>query len=606
MEEKNIIIPAHGNESQSLPVDWIKKQPEKVQEILAKLSVPEQVLTMMPMKSEDQYALLMLSSNSREVIQALPEEQVYQLIKDVGEKTALPVISCASPGQIQFIFDIEWWQGDKFQPQKALDWFLLLDQCEESKIVDWFLSEEFEQKVMVLQSLITVYKDDEMTDSYLGVDDLPHIDLDGIYDIFIKIPDAENPLRKAFKLLAAEDKNVFYALLEAVIWYPITQTVEDAYRWRLTRVGEKGIPDFEEAFEVYSRLNPESLTLPVPTSKDFNDEESQHPVAPYFPIFDADPSSFLGQCLALLDDQQRFNNICWELVYLANKIMVADRVDPSNLETRHEVMRKGLGYINIGLEFGSGEDTAKGAKLLGSTWMQTLFQVGYGKIMQMREQAHQVIKENGEWLKNILNPSQLDHLTALVYRFPKIGVVQEDNESEHDKPILSWRDIKSSKDIEILENFILRIQFNIRFVRKILNFTEKKLDDLIQNVDFPEVKGEIDMIHLLTNALARHSLFKEISCEPLPAEAANAFLETIFIANIYQEESRVCNDTIIENFKNSLLKGNMAWTDQDKTFLNQMIEEMKINIETQLGRLNSKGTIDWQFTKGLLIKLRRH
>jgi hypothetical protein len=606
MEDKNIIVRGQGTEPQSLPVDLIKNQPEKVQEILGQLSVSDQVLTIMPMKSEDQYALLMLSPNSREVIQAMPEEQVYQLIKDIGEKTSLPVIACASPDQVQFFFDIEWWQGDKFQPQKALDWFLLLDQCEEPKIVDWFLTEEFEQKVMVLQSLITVYKDDEMTDSYLGVDDLPHIDLDGVYDIFIKIPDAEIPLRKAFKLLAAEDKKVFYALLEAVIWYPVTQTVEDAYRWRLTRVGEKGIPDFEEAFEVYSRLNPESLNLPVPTDNDFTDEDSKHTVAPYFPMFDADPASFLGQCLTRLNDQQRLNNICWELVYLANKIIVADRADPSNRDTRHELMRKALAYINIGLEFGSGEDPAKGEKLLRSTWMQSLFQVGYGKIMQLREQAHQVIKENGDWLKNILNPSQLDHLTALVYRFPKIGVIQEGNENQHEKPILSWRDIKSAKDIETLENFLLRIKFNLRLVRKVLNFTEKKLDDLITNVDYPEVKGEIDMTHLLTTALARHSLFQEISCEPLTAEAANAFLEIIFIANIYQDEAKVCNDKLIESFQNILMKGNMAWIDQDKEFLKQMMHEVKINIESQLGGLNPKGSIDWQYTKGLLIKLQRH
>jgi hypothetical protein len=286
--------------------------------------------------------------------------------------------------------------------------------------------------------------------------------------------------------------------------------------------------------------------------------------------------------------------------------MVADRVDPSNLETRHEIMRKGLGYINIGLEFGSGEEPAKGEKLLRSTWMQSLFQVGYGKIMQLREQAHQVIKENGDWFKKILNPSELDHLTALVYRFPKIGVIQKDKEGDHDKPILSWREIKSAKDIETLEKFILRIKFNLRLVRKVFNFTEKKLDDLIANVDFPEVKGEIDMIHLLTTALARHALFKEISCEPLLDEAAKAFLEIIFIANIYQEESKVCNETIIENFQNSLMKSNMAWIDQDKEFLKQMMLEVKANIESQMGRLNPKGSIDWQFTKGLLIKMQRH
>ena len=601
-----ITVRTPGSEPLSFPVKWIKSEPEKVQEIMARLSVPDQVICIMPMRSEEQYNLLMLSPNAREVIRSLPAEQIYQLVKEVGEQNTLAILSNATPEQIQFIFDIEWWRGDKFQPQKALDWFLLLDQCEESKIVEWFLTEEFEQKVMILQSLITIFKDDEMTNSYLEVDDLIHFTLDGIYDIFIKIPEAEPALRKAFKILLAEDEKVFYALLEAVIWYPVTQTVENAYRWRLSRVGEKGIPEFEEAYEVYSRLNPDSLNLPVSSDKEFQDENSQYPVAPYFPMIDTDPSSFFGQCLAMLNDQQRFNNICWELVYLANKVMVADRADPSDLATRHEIMRKALGYINIGLELGTGEDLAKGEKLLRSAWMQSLFQVGYGNVMQLREQAHNLIKENGEWLETILNPIQLEHLTALVYRFPKIGVINENEEQQDEKSSLSWRDFKTIKDIQVLEKYILRIKFHVRFVRKILGLTEENFSALSMQDDHPGDKKEIDMICLLTTALARFSLFGEISCDPLAPDAACAFLEVIFIANIYQEETKICNEQIIQGFQGSLMQANMAWTDQDKEFLSQLIEETKSNLALQFGRLNPKGSIDWQYTRGLRIKFPSH
>ena len=85
-----------------------------------------------------------------------------------------------------------------------------------------------------------------MRDSYEGVEGLEHFSPDGVYDIFFKVKESE-VLRKLFLLLVEKDINFLHELLEAVIWYPLTITVEKAYRWRLTRTAERGIPDFEEA-----------------------------------------------------------------------------------------------------------------------------------------------------------------------------------------------------------------------------------------------------------------------------------------------------------------------------------------------------------------------
>lgn len=599
MDDKKIIALDSGSEALSFPVKWIKSNQGEVERILSKLSVSEQAQCAMQLRGEEQMNLLLLSPNGREVVQSMPPEQVYQLIKEVGGEEALPVLACATQEQIQFIFDVDWWMGDKFRPDKAVEWLKLLDDCEESKALEWILTEEFDQKVMVLQSLIKVFKDDEMTDSYEGVENLKHLTLDSVYDIFIKIPDAELPLEKIFKLLVATDKKIFDALMDAVIWYPVTQTVETAYRWRLTRVAELGIPEFEEACEVYSRLDPESLTLPVPSEDDFQDEESPYSLAPHFPLLDADPSTFLGQCLARMKDQQRINAICWELVYLANKVMVADRSDPSELETRNEIMRKVLGYINIGLELGAENDPSKGLKLLRSTWMQSLFQVGYGTIMQLRSQAWSLTHEKGKLLELLLNPGQREHLSALVYRFPKVGVIRESGGEE--RPSFYWRDFKSLHDVQTLESIIPKMKFYVRFARQSLDLTEEKLLRVQEQIDFPEDKDDVDMVHILTTIMARFLMFKEISFEPIKPVAAKTFLEIIFLPGIYAEESRVCKDDLIGAFHDKLLKTEMAWTEEDKALLNQLLLEVKTNLESQFGRLNLKEKIDWGYTRGLCL-----
>ncbi len=258
--------------------------------------------------------------------------------------------------------------------------------------------------MVLLQALVKVYKKDEMTDSYEGVEGLPHFTPDGVYDIFFKTKEY-TPVKKLFLLLQSEHPALFYSLLEAVIWYPVTQTVEKAYRWRLARTSERGIPSFDEATEIYSPLKPESLKASVPELKDFAYPEKFN-IAPKFPLMLVDSAPLFKDSIALLENPERVDTLCWEQVYLANKIMVADRMDPSKLEVREEALRKALGYVNIGLEIGASGDPAKGAKLLARSRLQPIFQVGYQRLMTLKWKATNFLKEEGVALEGILSEFQ--------------------------------------------------------------------------------------------------------------------------------------------------------------------------------------------------------
>ena len=173
------------------PEEWVKKQPRKVEEVLSGMSVEEQVRCILGLDPFLQEQILVLSEKALEVTQSLPVEEVYNLIKEVGKEDSLLIISMVSPDQLQYIFDVEWWQGDKFLPKQALDWIVLLDQCQDPETLEWFLSEDFDQKVVLFQAFFKVYKKDEMTDSYEGVEGLEHYSPDGVYDIFFKVKETK-------------------------------------------------------------------------------------------------------------------------------------------------------------------------------------------------------------------------------------------------------------------------------------------------------------------------------------------------------------------------------------------------------------------------------
>ncbi|GJL77089.1 MAG: hypothetical protein NPINA01_00780 [Nitrospinaceae bacterium] len=587
-------IEKHAFGKLPFPVDWISRKPGEVEKMLAQMSIEDQARCVLQCPADQKQNLLLLSDKAKEVVDALPAEEVYHMVKVLGEGDALPVLSLTNSDQIQFIFDLEWWIGDKFQPKRALDWMVLLDKCDQPKALEWFMTEEFDQKVMLMQALIKVYKQDEMTDSYEGAEGLEHFSADGVYDIFFKIQET-GAIKKLLLLLRSNFPSVFNSLMEAVIWYPLTATVEQAYHWRMTRVAEKGFPEIEEALQVYSPMDPEFIKLKVSHGDDFGDEEKPQ-IPPRYPLAEADASMFFRQCMDQLEDKKRLDAIQWELVSLANKVMVADREDPADIERREKVIHKVLGYINIGLDLAAEGDPVKGKKLLERSWMQVFFQAGYHRLIGLKWQAESFLKDHGKYLDSLLTAFEKEQLTALIHRFPQIHDLTEAEKT------IQVRDFKAVADILAIDALLNRWAFMVRFCKQCLDLTEDEMHRLSMESDLPEDPSSMDFITCMTTALARFSLFSEVSCEPLPEAAAKSFLDIIFLPKVFNEEGKVCHEDIVASFHNRMLETPLAWTEENRAILESFIRRCVQNLEQQFGRIDLKSKIDWRYTHGLLIK----
>ena len=570
------------------PEEWLKKQPRKVEDILSGMSVEEQVRSILGLDPHIQQQTLMFSEKAVEVTQSLPVEEVYNLIKEVGKEDSLLIISMVSPDQLQYIFDVEWWQGDKFQPKQALDWIVLLDQCQDPEILEWFLGEDFDQKVVLFQAFLIVHKKDEMTDSYEGVEGLEHFTPDGVYDIFFKVEKSKE-IKKLLLLLHEKDQNLLYSLLEAVIWYPVTPTVEKAYQWRVSRTAERGIPEFQESMGIYSHLDVEALKLKLPSLEEI--PSSRFKLSPKYPLAHLDEALFFTQCLGVLENENRLETLRWELVCLANKVIVADGYELSSKDVRRRALQKTLGYINIGLELGAVGDLKKGVGLLGQVWMQSLFQVGYEQLRQIRTKATAFINENGSYIEHFISAVDKERLGALAFRFPQVAEKVQDS--------FNWRDLKSMKDIEMVNEFLTRWKFYSRFARQGLGLSESTFLSLQGANDGSDSFESANLITLVSTALAQYVLFKRLSCEPIAEVAAKSFLEMIFLPGIFQDETKLCNEDLLTAFEQELLKAPMAWTESDKKHLRDLLLECSKNLESQFGDLDLTRPVDWKFTQGL-------
>lgn len=578
------------------PASLLKSDPKKVEAILGAMPVAEQVRCVMQLQGREKQDLLLLSPQSVEVTRALPPEEVYYMVKEIGEGDCLPVLSALSLEQLQYIFDLEWWMGDKFMPDRALDWLALLEKCEEPQVFHWLQYGEFDEKVVALKFLVTIFKGDEMTQAPAEWEGRPNFSPDGVYTVFVKYPDTIPVLEKLLTQFHREDPVEFFYVMEAVIWCVDSPTVEKAYQQRLSRTAERGIPGFEEAYEIYSRLDADALKVEVAAPELFSGE-GVYEVAPNYLLAQAQPSSFFSLCLALMRNERRSESIRWELVYLSNKVMVADKRDPSNRDVHKDVMLKVLNFINIGLELGSGEDTAKGTRLLEQSWMQPLFQVGYGRLLKLKHEAEKLFKESGSFLNALLDKGERDGASALiVYSVPMLRV-------DLDKERFHPRHFESLQEICNVEKYLRRMKFHIRFAKQCLNLTEAALEKIRSQSDIPERKEDISLIELTSTAFARNALFHEATCAPLPHAAGKAFLEMVFLNRVFNDAPRRCNDAIVEDFLRKIFATPMAWTDEDREYVRDLIALCARNIEEQFGGIDLKKSIEWKFTSGLCIRL---
>lgn len=575
------------------PLEWIGTNPRAVEAALEKMSIEDQARLVDSLSGKQQRDLLTLSPRAMQVTRALPAESVYFMIKDWGEHDAMLLLDMVSPEQMQYFFDIEWWRGDRFRPDRALHWIRLYDLCGGSQLLEWFQTEDFDEKVMLLQALIKVYKRDEMTDTPENVEGMEHFSPDGVYDIYFKVSEPA-PIRKLLLLLRSEDESLFFSLMEAVIWYPLTPTVENAYRWRLVRTSECGIPEFDEAFTIYSSLDAHWLSdeslAPEPVA-----DEGSFRIGPRYPLMQLAPESFFIQCLHGVASEERKNVIRWELINLANKVMVADRLDPADFGQRKNAMDKVGGYVNIGLELGASGDPERGRRLLERTWARFLFQAGYARLKELRWKAQKFLRDQGVLIDYLITAEDKEQLGALLLRFPSIA--SRDGSGERDL----WRNFECMEDVARMERFLERGAFFSRFARQGLNLSPESLESALTQCFIPAHKDDADLMVWTTTALARYTLFREISAAPLMEAAAKNFLEVVFIQPIYEGDAKTCHPEMIHAFHEQLLVTPLAWTDGDRGFLQELIAASAENLEAQYGRINLKAPIDWQYTHGLCL-----
>lgn len=359
---------------------------------------------LMVLPARERMNLLLGRKDGEAVAAALPEQDFYLTVKEIGPDDALPLLAMARVEQLDHIFDLEWWRKDRIQPTRAIEWMDRLFRASGRKVLAWLYHADFELLVTLFKKWIRVVLKPEDLDPVEAKDLLPPFTLDDQFFWEVRYPQYEDLIRNVLNFLFEAHYGFYKELMHHVIWQLEAEVEEEAYRFHRSRLEDRAIPDFYDALEIYRPIRPDEISGDKVMALD----RLQDAPPPSFALMQVPAGTLLNRALRNLSDAREIDSLQLELASLANKVVVADELAPDEPEHLLAATGKVAATVNLALDLLTGGDETAAQLYLRNAFLEELFRYGQYRLRQLQRKIRQVVE--GGWIRRW--PAGIDCLDA--------------------------------------------------------------------------------------------------------------------------------------------------------------------------------------------------
>ncbi|MFL5262675.1 MAG: DUF6178 family protein [Anaeromyxobacteraceae bacterium] len=360
--------------------------------------------------------LILDAENPMAVVRALPADELYFTIGEIGLADAADLVQLASPAQFRVFLDLAAWTGDRVDPRKALPWLsaarggALRTDPDDRRWRAKLSGLDLELLNLVLRDALRIHDLEE--------DDDPHLESEHFmrtaenkFVIEFLVEGAEYAaVRGIVDDLTAEDPFKTTRLLSSLRWELPSELEETELRWRTARLADLGYPSLEEALSWFAK--PVRASAPpagVPA----------RPPGFWLARAGAGTGSLLARAAARLTIEER-EHLELELVTAANAVVVADAVDAGDPAEVRRAVEAARALVEMGLQEAAAGDDARAAEVLATTAVKALFQRGFGKVLALKWSAERLLASGRAGTREVplLDAPLGEVLAALARRRP--------------------------------------------------------------------------------------------------------------------------------------------------------------------------------------------
>lgn len=358
------------------------KKPDIREFATASLAEKRAILQSLPAKKK--LDLILAAPDAPELIQALPDQEYFLFVKDLGPEDAAPLLELASPEQCRFLLDMELWQAYRFDTERALAWLSLFLEAGEERITTLLPYLDPELLVILFKATVAVGGGiGDLAGDEERLADWDHT-FDNIYFVSFTAPKHARLVGTLLDIIFRTDHPLYLFLMEG-IKHELADDQEDlAFRFRSGRLADLGFPERQDAVAVYSYLSPAQFV--VAADKRLTPENPDDVALPALPM---NGDSLIRRVLARLGSAEIYR----ELNALVNKALVADGVPLDDPESLRRTSERVAGYLNIAVEHLAG-DEEQGAEIVAGEYLQRIFQLGFSLVLDLQRTAASLSSDN--------------------------------------------------------------------------------------------------------------------------------------------------------------------------------------------------------------------
>jgi hypothetical protein len=353
-------------------------------------------------------ALLSMPDPER-AIRALPGDELYYVIHEIGLRDAGDILAYARPEQVQVCLDFALWDRDQIAGERLDEWLEALAEAPYEQIGAWLAGLDVELLALLIRRTSRIYdlSEEEAPDEPIGTlfptpDRLFVLDVGGGSEGAGLEPGAadEPPVsaRAMMRLLDAlyrADKDLARRVLVGARAEMDSELEETAYRWRQGRMSDLGFHDYYEALEVYRELDPATVRIgesePGKTRvRPLDAGERDEPPA-RIPMALVDRMSGgrtpFARAVQGLTGADEIAELHFALVALTNRVLAADRVAPGDDAAVAVVLARMAATLDVALEFLARGDEALERDAVRTVPLGRLHRLGVSLIAKVRRLA---------------------------------------------------------------------------------------------------------------------------------------------------------------------------------------------------------------------------
>ena len=382
---------------------------EKMGTELFRKSIKDQIRNLMCLPSKERLKAISESPEPETLVQHLPEQDFYLTVKEVNDKDSLVLIRHASPSQLNFLFDMEWWEKDAPIEERAWEWLEFLRANTPRQLMMWLKNTDIELLTSLLKKWLVVEKvpDPDTVDFIEATDKLPPYTIDNIYYWNARKADKLPLLKTILATLFELDQKFYFQVMEGIIWGIQAELEEDSYRWRKGRLEDHAIPDFYDALNIYKEITPGELREKHTVNKKDPGLQVTKKTTIY-PLLLLPGTNILAKAVELITDDDLLDFLKVEFAALANKVVVADRLNPGDAESLKKAVQKVIGYVQLGLDEAGGKAIHEAVKVIETYPLESIFRLGFTLVKKLKKRAGEMITHGwlSEWPhKTLILPS---------------------------------------------------------------------------------------------------------------------------------------------------------------------------------------------------------